>query len=356
MQNNSSIQNHKILKFSYKRLIILILVAIGIYFLIPRLIGFKQGLDLIHKVKPIYIIIGILGQVVSYSGATLLLKLILKKLKYKLKFLELFRISSIGAFAIHFFPLGGAGEAAFNYYIFTNKDVSAGDILFMFIIRSIITYLGFFVVFALGLIIAPTHTYLTFNQKIISIILFVIIVVMTLWVRYLFRHREKFWSVGRKILNFVNWIGRTFARKRWFTPEKIDIAIKDLHDGFNVFSKENRKDWYPATGFAAIYWIGDMFTLYFSLLAFGYLINPGVLIFAYCIATLAGLLSFIPGGLGVIEGVMSLTLISLGVKADIAVYSVLLYRLISFWLLMPVGFVSFLTLQKEISDDSKNGG
>jgi len=352
MIENLSVKNQKIFKFSYTRLIILILVALGIYLLIPKLVGLKEGIKLLHQVKAIYIILGILGQLISYTGAAWLLKLILKRLHYRLKFSELIRISSIGAFAIHFFPLAGAGEAAINYYILRNKDVSAGDTLFTFIIRSLLTYLGFFLFFALGLLITPIHPHLTINQKIVSIILFIMIVSMTFWVRYLFQHREKFWRAGRGLLRAIDWLSRKILRKKVFTQEKIELVVSDVYEGFRVFSQK-KGDWLPATGYAAIYWLGDIWTLFFALLAFGYLINPGIMIVAYCLATLAGLLSFIPGGLGVLEGVMSLTLISMGVPATIALFSVLLYRLISFWLLMPAGFVSFLTLQSEITNNNQ---
>lgn len=346
-------KKNKLLKFSYKRLIILIIVAIGIYFLIPQFVGIKEGIKLVNQVKPMYLVLGILGQVISYTGAAFLLRLILKKLQYKLRFFDLIRMSALGAFAIHFFPLSGAGEAAINYYILREKDVSPGDALFLFIVRSVFTYIGFFLVFAIGLVIAPTHAHLTLNQKIISIILFIVIIIGTLWVRSLYQKKDRFWGAGYKFLGLINFFSQKITKKRVFNPETVEIIISDVYEGFQVFRKK-KSDLIPAAGCAAIYWLGDMWTLFFSLLAFGYFINPGVMIFAYCVATLAGLLSFIPGGLGVIEGTMSLTLISLGVPGSTALFSVLLYRLISFWLLMPTGLVFFLSLQSEIANKKNN--
>lgn len=342
-------KNHVLLKFSYKRLIILILVALGIYFLIPKLVGFKEGVKLIKQVKPIYLFLCILAEVISYTGAAFLLKLVLKKLKYQLRFLDLIRMGTIGAFAIHFFPVSGVGGAAVNYYFLRAKKISQGDALFVFIIRSIFLYVAFFVLFALGLAVIPIHPQLSINQKIVSLILFVVVISMTLWTRHLYRNKDKFWSVGYKFLGTINWLSEKIFKKPIFSPETCEIVVSGIHDGFRTFSKK-REDWFPATGWSAVYWVGDMLCLFFALLAFGYLVHPGVLIFAYCLATLIALLSFIPGGVGILEATLGLTLISLGVPVSVAFFSVLLYRFFSFWLLMPVGFVSFLTLQSEIAN------
>ncbi len=345
-------KNHALFKFSYKRLIVLILAALGIYFLIPRLVGFKEGVKLIRQVKPIFLFLCVIGEVISYTGAAFLLKSVLKKLKYHLRFLDLIRMGTIGAFAIHFFPVSGAGEAAVNYYLLRAKKVSQGDALFLFIIRSVFFYIAFFIIFALGLAIIPIQPQLTLNQKILSIVLFVVVVVMILWVRYLYWHKDKFWSAGYKFLGAINWLSEKVFKKKVFGPATVEIIVSDIFDGFRAF-RQRKQDWFPAIGSSAIYWLGDMLCLFFALMAFGYVVNPGILIFAYCVATLISLLSFIPGGVGILEGTLTLTLISLGVPADIALFSVLLYRLFSFWLLMPIGFVSFLTLQTEIAKNRR---
>ena len=354
MINSLKVSNHKIIKFSYKRLIILILVAIGIYFLIPKLVGVKEEMKLLSQVKLIYIVLGILGEVISYTAAAFLLRLVIIRLKYHLRFKDLIRMSTVGTFALHFFPISGAGESTVNYYLLRAQKVSSGDALFVFIIRGIFLYLAFFLLFAAGLIITPIHPNLTLNQKIISIVLFVVIIFTTFWVRYLYHNKDRFWSVGYKFLGTINYLSRKLFKKSVFSAETVEIIISDIYEGFHKFSQK-REDWLPAIGWGTIYWLADMLCLFFSLLAFGYLVHPGVLIFAYCLATLLGLVSFIPGGVGVVEGTMSLTLISLGVPAGLALFAVLLFRLLSFWLIMPVGLVSFLTLQAEISNNNSGG-
>lgn len=63
----------------------------------------------------------------------------------------------------------------------------------------------------------------------------------------------------------------------------------------------------------------------------------GVLL-AYVLAQLGASLPITPGGLGVVEGALTLTLVSTGVSTPHAVAAVLLYRILSYWILVPIGW------------------
>jgi uncharacterized protein (TIRG00374 family) len=53
-----------------------------------------------------------------------------------------------------------------------------------------------------------------------------------------------------------------------------------------------------------------------------------------------------PGGLGGVEAVLSAGLTAIGIQADQAIPAVLIFRLATFWLPIPVGWVSYLVLQR----------
>jgi hypothetical protein len=52
-----------------------------------------------------------------------------------------------------------------------------------------------------------------------------------------------------------------------------------------------------------------------------------------------------PSGLGVIEGVLIPTLVGFGVPRETAILGVLGYRLVNFWLPIPVGGIAYLSLR-----------
>ncbi len=70
------------------------------------------------------------------------------------------------------------------------------------------------------------------------------------------------------------------------------------------------------------------------------------LLLAYCAAQLAASLPITPGGLGVVEGSLTVALVAYGGAEQSALAAVLLYRLVSFWGLIPAGALAYLGLRR----------
>jgi hypothetical protein len=92
----------------------------------------------------------------------------------------------------------------------------------------------------------------------------------------------------------------------------------------------------------------DMMTLFFLFIAAGNPVSLGVLLTGYGLPLLlAKMAFFIPGGVGVIESTMVGLYTSLGVPESVSVVVVLVYRALSFWLPLTLGFPLILVLQRE---------
>ena len=83
----------------------------------------------------------------------------------------------------------------------------------------------------------------------------------------------------------------------------------------------------------------DVASLGALFLAFREALRPGVVVAGYAFGILSWLLSPVPQGIGVVEGVMTLVYTSLGVTAEPATLIVLSFRGLTFWLPMFVGFL-----------------
>ena len=99
-----------------------------------------------------------------------------------------------------------------------------------------------------------------------------------------------------------------------------------------------RSDWAWAGTMAMSNWVADLGCLTFSFFAVGAGVPWRGLLLAYGAGQLATILPFTPGGLGVVEGSLTVALVTFGGGQASTVAAVLLYRLISFWLLLPVGW------------------
>ncbi len=85
-------------------------------------------------------------------------------------------------------------------------------------------------------------------------------------------------------------------------------------------------------------WLLDCGCLAISFLAVGAGVPWKGLLLAYGAGQLAANLPITPGGLGVVEGSLTIALVAYGGAVPSTVVAVLLYRAISFWLALPVGW------------------
>ncbi len=96
---------------------------------------------------------------------------------------------------------------------------------------------------------------------------------------------------------------------------------------------------------AAANWLFDAGALWVFLAAFGQRVQVDSLLVAFCIANVIAVIPITPGGLGVVEAVLTSTLVGFGVPAGPATVAVVTYRLAQFWLPIPLGGVSYLSLK-----------
>lgn len=85
-------------------------------------------------------------------------------------------------------------------------------------------------------------------------------------------------------------------------------------------------------------WLLDCGCLALSFLAVGAGVPWKGLLLAYGAGQLAANLPITPGGLGVVEGSLTIAIVAYGGAAPATVAAVLLYRVLSFWLSVPVGW------------------
>ncbi len=93
-----------------------------------------------------------------------------------------------------------------------------------------------------------------------------------------------------------------------------------------------------ALGLGLANWLLDCGCLAISFLAVGAGVPWKGLLLAYGAGQLAANLPITPGGLGVVEGSLTIALVAYGGAAPLTVVAVLLYRVLSFWLALPVGW------------------
>ena len=92
---------------------------------------------------------------------------------------------------------------------------------------------------------------------------------------------------------------------------------------------------------AFLNWLADAGVLAASIAAVGAPVPWRDLLFVYAVGTAVASAGVVPGGLGVVEGALALTLMGAGLRHPVALAAVLIYRLISFWMVISVGWLIY---------------
>ncbi len=96
--------------------------------------------------------------------------------------------------------------------------------------------------------------------------------------------------------------------------------------------------WLEAFALALINWVDDCACMVACILALGAPVPWRGVLVAYGFTQIAASLPVTPGGLGVVEASMAALLVAYGMRPDQAFATVVLYRVVSFWGLVPVGW------------------
>jgi uncharacterized membrane protein YbhN (UPF0104 family) len=102
-----------------------------------------------------------------------------------------------------------------------------------------------------------------------------------------------------------------------------------------------------AMGWAAANWLLDALALWCCLRAYGHAYGYVGLMTSFALGQVAAWVPLTPGGLGVVEGVLIPTLLGFGGTAATVTVGVITYRLMAYWLTIPLGALAYSSIAGE---------
>jgi len=127
-------------------------------------------------------------------------------------------------------------------------------------------------------------------------------------------------------------------------PDAITALLAKVADRITLLIANRRKLWWAFT-WATLNWLLDATCLWVFLWSFGVVVSPIDLLVAYGLANVLAAIPLTPAGLGVVEGVLITSLVGFGVPHSQAILAVLAYRLVNFWIPIPLGGVAYASWQ-----------
>lgn len=169
------------------------------------------------------------------------------------------------------------------------------------------------------------------NLDLIGVIVAVLVVTIAMGVVFVQR---------RMLLRTVSGALRLLRRLTGHPRGEVGQYVDRLMDRLAAVSVSPRRA-AGITGWALANWVLDCGCLVLSFTAVGVGVPWKGLLLAYGAGQLAANLPITPGGLGVVEGSLQIALVAFGGDATSTVAAVLLYRILSFWVELPIGWVTW---------------
>lgn len=314
----------------------LLALILLVYFSREQILDTVSNLGRVHASLLLLVVV---WKFVAFHGYTTLYQDLFGILGRKIAYWPMFKVSLELNFVNNVFPSGGV--TGFSYFGLKMREfgVSVGKSTLVQLMRFVTTFVSFQVFIFLGLILLAVFGEVSNMVILIASSLTTLLIVGTLMVAYIVGSRKR-------IDNFFTFLAKAINRLiqvvRPKNPETINIEMArkmfmDLHENYLLLKENYRKLKRPMLH-VTVANIGELATLYSVFLAFGENVNPGALIIAYAVANFAGLISVLPGGIGIYEGLMVAIFATAGVSPAVSIPAIVMYRILTMLIQLPVGY------------------
>lgn len=219
----------------------------------------------------------------------------------------------------------------------TGKVTLAGALFILF------DQAAFLVVLALGLLVLIRRNHLNFGEIVASLLLFTVASIFAFLLYLGYRSADELGNVLARGAHLLNRLVRPILRRDYFSEARAHAFAGELAEGLADLRQHPRK-MIPPFLHALLNKILLTVLLLSLFFAFDIPFSAGTIIAGFAISYLFMIVSPTPSGIGVVEGVMPLTLSSLRVPWEAAVVLTLAYRAVTLWLPLGIGAAALRVL------------
>jgi uncharacterized protein (TIRG00374 family) len=327
-----------------RHLLPLVVLGLAVHFVLPQIATLEHSLAVIKSMALWAVALAALAQILSYLGSGYLMKTLVAIAGQQL---SVVRGTIIFTAAVSVGLVGGGpvGNVATTYRWMRGSGVGPEGATLAGWLPTIFYNATLVIVSVFGLIhLLSTHE-LSALQAIgfgMTLLLLSLIVGVAVWGA---RHRSRITELAVRLAR--RW---ATLRHRPYDPASTEASVARL---FRAWDTLRTGGWRGPILGATLNTGFDMLTLYFLFVAAGHPVSLGVLLAGYGLPLLLGKVTFLPGGVGVVESTMAALYHGLGVSNGVAVVVILIYRFFSFWLPLLIGFPLIPYLQ-HVAGDAKD--
>jgi len=327
-----------------KRWILLVLTVLFLWVVISRFTELKQLELTLAQGQWTWVLVAILSQMVYYTAFTASYQAAFSTVHIQTRTRDLIPITLGSLFVNVVVPAGGAGGAALFAEDLARRGKPAARAATGVLLQLIADFSAFTLILIPGLI----YLYFEHDLKSYEVVSAGILLLITIgltsilllaiwkpdWLHRLFNwsQRTANWFFGR--LNRSLSLAEDWAQKNAGEFNQAAAAVA-----------ANPSRLMRTVAIALLAHALDIVTLYILFLAFNQPVSLGVLVAGYAMCILFWIVSPTPQGIGIVEGVVTLTFTSLGVPSAVATTVTLAFRGLTFWIPMLLGFFAVQRMQ-----------
>ncbi|MGD8374209.1 MAG: lysylphosphatidylglycerol synthase transmembrane domain-containing protein [Candidatus Woesebacteria bacterium] len=300
------------------------------------------ALDQIWKLDLWVLSLIVVAQFIAFFAIAKVYSHFFKAIDQPIKLRELISVAIELNFVNHVFPSGGVSGFSYLALRLKHDGVSAAKSTLAQLVRFVFTFSSFIVLLIAAIIFLAIEDKVNSFIILIATAITVSIIFGAIGVIFVIGSKERIASFSHGAAKILNKIIHFFRRKYPETIRltKVEKTFLELHDDYHVLKGDLGKMG-AAFGWALVANIAEVTSVYIAFIAHGTWVDPGAVIIAYAVATIAGLLAILPGGLGIYEPLMAAVLASAGVPAGIAVSATLVSRVIILAVALSTGYVLY---------------
>lgn len=302
------------------------------YLVLPQVAGARKAASELLSVEPVYLAVGLGLQAAALTAYTLMTRACLP---YRaVPFFTLLRIQLATKAVTNVVPGGSAAGSAVGYRLLTLSGVRRADAGFALATAGMGSAVVLNVLLWLALLFSIPRRGVNPLYGTAAVVGFLLLTAFAAVVVGLMKGQARAERVLRAIAR----------RLRFVDEDRVAGVVRRVAQRLRDLASEPRL-LVQVVLWAAANWILDAVSLWVFLRAFGASVPIDGLLVAFGLANVLAAIPVTPGGLGIVEGVLIPTLVGFGVPRSVALVAVPMYRLAQFWLPIPVGAVSYLSLR-----------
>jgi uncharacterized protein (TIRG00374 family) len=260
----------------------------------------------------------------------------------KLKYWFLFRFSLELNFISTIFPSGGLSGFSYINLRLKSQGVTTAQATLIQLIKTVLLYSSFLIILVVGLL------FLAISGRASEFLIFIASSIVTFLVLisfgslYVVSDKGRIKSFFSYITKFLNRLIKIVRPKHSETIniKRVEDTFGELHDGYLRF-RDDKKALKKPFMWALLANVTEVGAVYVVYIAFGHWVNPGAIIIAYAVATFAGILSVLPGGIGVYETLMTLVLAAAGISPSLTIPVTIMYRIVNTLIQLIPGYIYY---------------